>query len=448
MNPPHARNPLKTLNPLRTIASWTTPSGPSRGMMSAAALLLIPLTVLAGSDSFREGLDFTTGVLSLVSLTASVVWGLVAADRLFLTTRQRLLAQAVHRATGVAAVGFLLLHGTVKLVLGHVSLVGALIPFGLGVRGTDGLIGLGSLAGLLMITAGVTGALRSAFASPAKIAGRWRALHMLAYPAWCAGLLHGLYAGREAKPWVTTLYGLCLLGVAGALALRAAPGPVKRRVADQVLAVLGRPDVGPPAAAATAAAQQEPARRIAPLPGMDAATADTGYGSEPGPVPRLPRQRMASPAPPLYEAAPPLYPERPDTGASPGMAAAYRALSTAPADRWPAPSPPPPGEVFRPTYEEPPADPFSSTPTVTYDAVTYDAVTHDTAAPSYHTVAPSPNADAHAHAIPNAHAHAIPDAHAHAIPNAGSEDITQPLPSPFQPPSAGEPWSAPTGGTR
>ena len=48
-----------------------------------------------------------------------------------------------------------------------------------------------------MIFMGITGALRSAFASPAPVAARWRAMHMLAYPAWCAALVHGLYAGRR-----------------------------------------------------------------------------------------------------------------------------------------------------------------------------------------------------------------------------------------------------------
>ncbi|MDG4863218.1 hypothetical protein P8605_34285, partial [Streptomyces sp. T-3] len=192
----------------------------TRGVLSTALLLLIPVTVLVAGDGFRTALDFTTGVLSLVALTCSVVWGLVASDRLFLSSRQRLLAQGVHRATAVASIGFLLLHGTVKIVLDHVSLLGALVPFSLGVRGTSGLIGFGSLAGLLMVATGVTGALRSSFASPARVAGRWRALHMLAYPAWCSALVHGLYAGREPKPWVVALYCLCLAAVAGAIALR------------------------------------------------------------------------------------------------------------------------------------------------------------------------------------------------------------------------------------
>src|SRR5213079_1447643 len=107
-----------------------------------------------------------------------------------------------------------------------VTLLGALIPFSGGFDGSAGLIGLGVTAGLLMIATGVTGALRSSMASPARLATRWRATHMLAYPAWCFALMHGLYAGRPAKAYVTVLYCLALVAVAGAIALRASPQAV------------------------------------------------------------------------------------------------------------------------------------------------------------------------------------------------------------------------------
>ncbi|MGW9305348.1 hypothetical protein ACWHA3_31615 [Streptomyces cyaneofuscatus] len=230
-------------------------SRPVQGGLTVTALVFVPLLAVAGSDGFRATLDFTTGVLSLVSLSAAVAWGLLATDRLFLSTRQRIVCQGIHRATAIAALGFLLLHGTVKIALGHVSLIGALIPFGLGVTGTAGLIGFGSLAGLLMVVTAATGALRSAFAHPSPaatrlgqslgspreaggIAGRWRALHALAYPAWCAALVHGLYAGRAPATWVVVMYSLCLTAVAGALCLRLLPRPTKRRITDRITALI------------------------------------------------------------------------------------------------------------------------------------------------------------------------------------------------------------------
>ncbi|WP_282793970.1 cytochrome b/b6 domain-containing protein [Streptomyces sp. CC224B] len=438
------------------------PGRAARGLVSAACLLLIPLLVFAGDDDFRAALDHTTGVLSLVALTASVAWGLVASDRLFLRPRQRLLAQAVHRATAIASVGFLLLHGTVKLALDHVSLLGALVPFGLGFTGAAGLIGLGSLAGLLMVATGVTGALRSAFAAPVQVAGRWRAVHMLAYPAWCAALLHGLYAGRPPKPWVVALYCLCLVAVAGAVALRAAPRPVKREVAARVLAVLEPDGRGAPSAA----------RRHASGPARD--TASTPL---PGTVPP-PRGAPSEPVPVA------------------GIAAAYRALAT-PSDRhtpgpppdltatevlptatppWPTPSPPPPAEApdipfpydstalhdeqhdygdTRYGYGDPRYD-HRATPCGTAAPFPGAEVPYDTGArpvcpppphePPY--VPPYDPVHGPGHTAEHAPAHGSvgepPRTHVHD----GDSTATQPLPTPFQAPSGGEPWNAAsTGGS-
>ncbi|AIR98350.1 hypothetical protein [Streptomyces glaucescens] len=337
------------MNSRRKNSSLAQPGRSAYGAATAAVLVLIPVLVLAGGDTFREFLNFGAGVLSLVSLSCSVIWGLVAQDRILLNARQRIVGQAVHRVTAVAAIAFLLLHVTTKVALDHVGPIAAVLPFALGVTGSAGLIGLGSLAGLLMVFVGITGALRGAFASPAPVAARWRTMHMLAYPAWCAALLHGLFAGRQAKPVFVFLYGLSLVAVIAALALRSAPRPVKRQVADRLVALLGdaqRPD-REDLDAARARAGAEPS----PLPGYD--------------VPRGGRERPAEPAA--------------------GFAAAYRAVSrprraqhsapdtrptaslpltdtssplrtdTAPLPRvdpsWPIPSPPPVGEAPRSAYD-------------------------------------------------------------------------------------------------
>ncbi|MEU6350638.1 cytochrome b/b6 domain-containing protein [Streptomyces sp. NPDC047072] len=344
------------MNP-RSNSSLPKPGRSAYGMASAAVLLLIPVIVLIGGERVRDFLNFGAGVLSLVSLSCSVIWGLVAQDRIFLTTQQRIVGQAVHRTTAVASIAFLLLHITTKIALDHTQLIAALIPFSLGISGSAGLIGLGSAAGLLMIFVGITGALRSQFASPAEVAARWRAMHMLAYPAWCAALVHGLYAGRAAKPIFTIMYGLCLLGVTAALALRAAPRPVKRRIADRIGAVLGTEDrMGRDELEASRARISESA-----LPGYEGA--------------REPRNARSAPA---YDTPAP-------EPAGNGFAAAYRAVTPNPraqqsfgADQtarmnlsdmqateaiprvdnggstsgsWPIPSPPPVGEAPPSSYD-------------------------------------------------------------------------------------------------
>ncbi|GCB49481.1 hypothetical protein SNL152K_6820 [Streptomyces sp. NL15-2K] len=303
-------------------------------MASAVFLLLIPVIVLVGGDTFREFLNFGAGVLSLVSLSCSVIWGLVAQDRIFLNIRQRIIGQAVHRTTAVASIAFLLLHITTKIALDHVSLIGALIPFSLGVTGLEGLIGLGSLAGLLMIFVGVTGALRSRFASPAPVAARWRAMHMLAYPAWCAALLHGLYAGRAAKPVFVILYGLSVLGVTAALALRAAPRPVKRQVADRIAAFLGT--------------EERPGREE-----LDASRARVAAEST-GALPGYENQRGT---PSRTRMTPPY--EAPAPEPANGFAAAYRAVSTPSRARQQQP--------FEQPFDQPFAQPFAADQTAGMD---------------------------------------------------------------------------------
>ncbi|MFD8816047.1 cytochrome b/b6 domain-containing protein [Streptomyces sp. NPDC059627] len=328
-------------------------------MASAVVLLLIPVVVLTGGSQFQQFLNFGAGVLSLVSLSCSVIWGLISQDRIFLNTRQRIVGQAVHRTTAVASIAFLLVHIVTKIALDHTVVIAAIIPFSLGFTGSAGLIGLGSLAGLLMIFVGVTGALRSNFAAPAVVAARWRAMHMLAYPSWCAALIHGLYAGRAAKPFFMISYDLCLVGVMAALALRAAPRPFKRRVADRLVSVFGsseRPE----------------------LDDLDASRARMSESSLPGYDTMREREPRPSRADTATSQSNPLFPSGAAAAPGPepasGFAAAYRATSmpgqpqspfaagqTARMERvdgpsstsgsWPIPSPPPVGEAPRSAYD-------------------------------------------------------------------------------------------------
>lgn len=283
------------------------PGRSAYGVATAVVLLLIPMIVVFGGDTVREFLNFGAGVLSLVSLSCSVIWGLVATDRLFLNTRQRIVAQAVHRTTAVSSVGFLLLHVTTKLALDHVSWVAAVIPFGLGVTGAGALIGFGTLAGLLMIFTAITGALRSVLAVDGITAHRWRSLHMMAYPAWCAAIIHGLYAGREAKPIFVILYGVSVAGVIAALLLRSAPAPFKRRVAERVQIILGS-DV-------PRAVYQKP---------IEARAAAAGGGGEA----RGGGGRRAASREPAGASSPLMDSQRAAMGDTGGFAAAYRATNS------------------------------------------------------------------------------------------------------------------------
>src|SRR5262249_33960958 len=69
----------------------------------------------------------------------------------------------------------------------------------------------------LVLVIVATGVARRRFAGwPAT----WRAMHVTAYLAWPLAILHGLLAGRHAKPYVDWSYGACVAGVALAVVIR------------------------------------------------------------------------------------------------------------------------------------------------------------------------------------------------------------------------------------
>ncbi|MBT2480661.1 hypothetical protein [Streptomyces sp. ISL-94] len=186
--------------------------------VAAAALASVIVAARAGAlTHLWDFLDYGAGVLSLVSLTATVLWGLVATDRVLLGPGHRLLAQGVHRGLAMAGLGFLALHIWVKVAQQRTTAAAAVVPFADGEQPV--LIGLGTLAGYLFVSVAVSGAVRSVFATKSRSLW-WRALHIGAYPAWGASLVHGLKAGRPAALWVTAAYALCLVGVATVLAIR------------------------------------------------------------------------------------------------------------------------------------------------------------------------------------------------------------------------------------
>ncbi|HEV7628143.1 MAG TPA: hypothetical protein VGO89_16735 [Streptomyces sp.] len=164
--------------------------------------------------------DFASGVVALLLLTFTVMWGVVAADRFILDPSHRLIAQAIHRGTSVGGIIFLGLHIWSKLALGSTSWKAAAVPFLDGAQPV--LIGLGTIAAYLFLAVAVTGAVRGAFARKGQ-SRLWRALHMTAYIAWGCSLVHGLRAGRAVAYYVDGGYAICLTSVTVVLMMRLAP---------------------------------------------------------------------------------------------------------------------------------------------------------------------------------------------------------------------------------
>lgn len=151
-------------------------------------------------------LEFYSGVFTLLALTAAVVAGVGAAQRL-VPIRFRILFQAAHRATAFMAVGFLVAHILLKIMEAHATVIDTVLPFsGHGRHAV--YVGLGTIASDLMIVIVATGVMRGRFVAGSR-PWVWRTVHGLAYPMWVLAMAHGLLAGRTPKWWVTWSYVIC-----------------------------------------------------------------------------------------------------------------------------------------------------------------------------------------------------------------------------------------------
>ncbi|MFI7216930.1 hypothetical protein [Micromonospora maritima] len=211
-----------------TVRTTTT----SRGVrtMSKSAMVALTASALglawagvelagAGGVMYSYGFFFTeffAGVVALVSLSLTVMLGLLATDRLVLLIRHRVLLQSAHRATGVLGVAGLLFHVITKIAIGRAGPTDAVVPF---VGGSGLYVGLGTVAAMLMVSVLWTGLIRVRFAGVGP-KWFWRALHSMAYVSWPFALLHGLNAGRPAATWVVLSYLACVVLVVMALLVR------------------------------------------------------------------------------------------------------------------------------------------------------------------------------------------------------------------------------------
>src|SRR5690349_14699935 len=170
-------------------------------------------------------INFYIGVVTLVSLSITIMIGLVATDRLVLSIRQRVLLQSAHRTTGVIAVTSLLLHVWVKVAASSspgyvgtkIGVIDVFIPFLVPYNAL--FVGFGTISAYIMVLVMWTGIARARFIGKGK-PWMWRGIHAVAYLMWPIALLHGLNVGRPAKAWVIVSYIVCVLAVLIGLAVR------------------------------------------------------------------------------------------------------------------------------------------------------------------------------------------------------------------------------------
>ncbi|KKJ98498.1 hypothetical protein [Micromonospora sp. HK10] len=210
---------VRTASTSRGVRTMSKPAMVALGGSALAAAWAGVELAGAGGALYAYGFFFTeffAGVVALVSLSLTVMMGLLATDRLVLRIPHRVLLQSAHRATGILGVAGLACHVITKVATGRAAPTDALVPF-IGGRGL--YVGLGTVASFLMVSVLWTGLVRVRFAG---VGPRWfwRALHSMAYLSWPFALVHGLNAGRAAKAWVLLSYLACVLLVVLALLVR------------------------------------------------------------------------------------------------------------------------------------------------------------------------------------------------------------------------------------
>lgn len=292
----------------------------------AVAMMTTPGRV--GYYYFFAYLDYYVGVISLVSLSITIMVGLVATDRLVLSVRQRVLLQSVHRTTGVIAVGALVLHVWTKFAKDYIGVIDIVIPFL--TEGPNSLyVGLGPVAGWIMVMVLWSGIARARFIGRGR-PWMWRGIHAISYLMWPIALVHGLSAGRPAATWVTVSYVVCILGVVVGLAVRlsvslnrrkdfaspAGVGAVKQQETGELLptasAPIRRPSRGPAVDLLTPAGGQ-PAPMAPPAWNQPTSGPSAPTWNQPS-APQAPRPVSAAPARPVSPAPAPAEEDYPPRG--------------------------------------------------------------------------------------------------------------------------------------
>ena len=199
-----------------------------RGFLLSVTAFLVPvLAVVMAAIDTRQGrviivavqrfLLFYSGVFALVALTAAVGAGLLAAGKLALSPRRRVAVQAVHRAVSLVALAALATHIVLEIAARRARTADAFVPFL--AHGRTFYMGLGTIASDLVVLIIATGIVRRRFAA-GRVPWAWRVLHVTAYLAWPFAILHGLQAGRPARPYVDWSYAACLAAAGLALVVR------------------------------------------------------------------------------------------------------------------------------------------------------------------------------------------------------------------------------------
>jgi sulfoxide reductase heme-binding subunit YedZ len=170
------------------------------------------VSVIAASTVVSKGywyLTRSTGAVSLLLLTVSVVFGIVQVTRFQSPRLPRFLTVGLHRNVSLLVVAFLAVHVVTAVLdsFAPIRWLDAIVPFGGSYRPL--WLGFGALALDLLIALVVTSLARRRLGLAA-----WRLVHWLAYACWPFALLHALGTGSDDRTrWSLALDVVCVVAV-------------------------------------------------------------------------------------------------------------------------------------------------------------------------------------------------------------------------------------------
>jgi hypothetical protein len=183
----------------------------------------------------------STGAVSLLLLTLSLVLGVVDVSRWHSPRWPRFALDSLHRNVSMLAMVFLGVHILTSVLdsFAPVSLVDAVLPFIGSYRPL--WLGLGAVAFDLLLAVFITSMMRQRLGYRA-----WRITHWLAYASWPIAVVHTLGTGSDVKGgWLLALTAACLLAALAAVAARAIKGwPARARLRCGALATAAVVPVG------------------------------------------------------------------------------------------------------------------------------------------------------------------------------------------------------------
>ncbi|MGN6791105.1 MAG: ferric reductase-like transmembrane domain-containing protein [Streptosporangiaceae bacterium] len=167
------------------------------------------------------------GLITLITLTASVILGILNARRFATSRWPRFVVQGLHRNLSLLALAFLTLHVGTTVIDTYTSIgwPTALVPFVSSYKRF--WLGLGAVACDMLLVLMITSLVRH------RIGHRlWRGLHWAGYMCWPIAVAHGLGAGTDhAARWVLAITFACIAMVLAAVGYRTVQLIPSRRMA-------------------------------------------------------------------------------------------------------------------------------------------------------------------------------------------------------------------------